>query len=207
MFYCWLICMGGFVLVIVAMVFCIVVMVFLSMYLWAEYKHRNNHEAPTVGSYPRHLKLIKQNIQFAPDATIVDLGCGNGGVLRFLHKQYAFSKLVWVDNNRVAILSGKIINKFFGHSSVDLFFGDMQSIDISEYDYVYLFLLPEHLDNIQDWLQKSMKTSAIILCNTFAFPRWNADKEIRDKKTWSMLYIYTLKSHQTGLMGTPNQKM
>lgn len=59
----------------------------------------------------------------------------------------------------------------------------MQSIDVSPYDYVYLFLLPEHLDNIQDRLQKNMKTSAIILCNTFAFPRWNADKEVHDKKT------------------------
>lgn len=70
--------MGEFVLVIIAMFFCIAVMIFLSMYLWAEYKHRNNNEAPTVSSYPRHLRLIKQNIQFAPNATIVDLGCGNG---------------------------------------------------------------------------------------------------------------------------------
>lgn len=180
-----------FVATIFGMIVCIGIMIFLWMYLRAEYNHYHNHEAPTVGSYARHFQLLKQNIHFDANTTLIDLWCGDGWVLRFLHKHYAFSTLVWVDNNRMAIFLGKIKNKLFGIHSIDLIYWDMQSIDISSYDYIYLFLLPEHLDKIQDWLQKNMKNSAIIVCNTFSFSNWKTDKEIHNEKTWSTIYFYS----------------
>lgn len=88
-----------------------------------------------------------------------------------------------IDNNRIAIWYGLLLNRAFGHHTINLTYGDIQEIDISTYDYIYLFLVPKHLDTLQDWLQNNMKSDAIVVSNTFQFSHREVSEELRDPNT------------------------
>jgi cyclopropane fatty-acyl-phospholipid synthase-like methyltransferase len=73
------------------------------MYFWSEAKHYFYHQAPTVGTYDRHYDLMRQQLKLPDGKALVDLGCGDGGVLRFMKEQYQLSLLDGIDNNLTAI--------------------------------------------------------------------------------------------------------
>lgn len=179
------------ILVIVIGIFlCVGILTMLGMYLRSEVQHYYYHQAPTIRTYYSHFQLMKSQLHFDPEKKLIDLWCWDGAVLRFL-AQYAYMKhLSGVDNNRIAIWYGLLVNRAFGHHTINLTYGDIQEIDISAYDYIYLFLVPKHLDTLQDWLQNNMKSDAIVVSNTFQFSHREVSEELRDPKTWSVFWIY-----------------
>jgi hypothetical protein len=66
----------------------------------------------------------------------------------------------------------------------------MTTVSLSEYDYIYLFLLPEHLRILQPRLRQNMREDAIVVCNTFTFAERKPFQEIwsDDHKTVLRLY-------------------
>ena len=178
------------VVVVVGIVLCLCILALLWMYLWSEGKHYYHQQAPTIRTYYRHFQLMKSQLYLDPEKKLIDLWCWDGAVLRFLAKHADMKNLTGVDNNRIAIWYGLMVNRLLRYNTISLLHGDIQDIDISWYDYIYLFLLPKHLDTLQDWLQKNMKSDAIIVSNTFQFSDWNVDEELRDPDSWSVFWIY-----------------
>jgi SAM-dependent methyltransferase len=169
---------------------CILILTILGMYLWSEAKHYFYHQAPTVGTYSRHFNLMKKKLKLPDWASVIDLGCGDGGVLRFMSDHYHLSILDGVDNNLTAVWRWKFFNYLFNKKNINLHYGDIQDTDISQYDIVYLFLLSKHLDNLQSRLQKNMKSDAIIVCNTFEFSDRIPYQVLRSSQTGSVIRLY-----------------
>lgn len=59
----------------------------------------------------------------------------------------------------------------------------------SDYNYVYLYIFPEHMDEISDKLFKELKPGSVIITNTFNFknPAYKPDRE------FERFYIYEIK--------------
>jgi len=93
------------------------------------------------------------------------------------------------DINSVAIWRGKIIN-LCNHNNIHLFTQNFLSVDLQKYDYIYLFLLPKQLDDIQEWLQKNMRPDTIIVCNTFPFTKRKPYQELRSDDHKSVIRLY-----------------
>jgi hypothetical protein len=45
------------------------------------------------------------------------------------------------------------------------------SVDLSRFDYIYVYLLPEQMACIEDWMWKTKKKDAVIISNTFVFAK------------------------------------
>lgn len=179
------------IIVFILIWLCVLILTILGMYLWSEAKHYFYHQAPTVGTYRSHYMLMRKQLKLPRWSSLIDLWCGDGGVLRFMSDAYHFSVYDGVDNNLTAIWRWKIVNYFCNKKNINLHHGDIQDTDISHYDIIYIFLVPQHLDDLQSRLQKNMKSDAIIVCNTFAFSDREPYQTLRSDDMKSVIRLYT----------------
>lgn len=162
----------------------------LGIYIWSEIKHYLYNQAPTVGTYSSHYDLMREKLKLGDGLSLIDLGCGDGWLLRFMQSHYQFSSLDGIDNNLMVVYRWRFLNYLLSKKNIHLYHGDIQDIDISKYDLIYLFLLPKHLDNIQNRLQDNMKSNAIIICNTFEFSTGEPYQTIRSDDSKSVIRLY-----------------
>lgn len=145
--------------------------------------------APYVGTFGREIHLMKDYLHLEKWKKLVDLGCGDGKALRFFVKTFGI-KGYWYDINTFALLLGKIVNRRSGFKSIIIEKKDFMKVDLSIFDYVYVYLLPIQLAFIEDWLWKNVKKDAIIIANSFHFKKHTPFETIKDKKGKPCLFLY-----------------
>lgn len=145
--------------------------------------------APYVGTFGREIHLMKQYLRLEKGKKLVDLGCGDGKALRFFIKTFGI-QWYWYDINTFAILLGKIVNRRLGFKSIVIEKKDFMKVNLSTFDYIYVYLLPVQLAFIEDWLWKNMSKEAIIIANSFQFKKHTPFEVIKDKKGKGCLFLY-----------------
>ena len=146
-----------------------------------------NKRAPFVPSFDKDLKLMEQ-LNLVRWKKIVDLGCGNAKALRF------FACKFWLvgdgyDINFFAILFAKFINRFRWYK-IKVFWKNLYKADLKKYDYIYVFLFPWQLANMEDWIRKNTKKNCIIISNSFYFKKHKPFEIIKNKKGYGVIYLY-----------------
>lgn len=177
-------------LIMILIWLCFLIVILLGNYLRTEIQHYYYNQAPTIGTYTLHYQLMKKYLVLENNKTLLDLWCWTWSALRFFKKNYHLKQIDGIDNNYTAILWGRLLNRITHHKDIDLCYGDIQAKDISSYDYIYLFLLPKQLDNLQEWLLKNMKSDAIVICNTFAFSDRKPLEEYYDMRWSTTIRLY-----------------
>ncbi len=151
---------------------------------------RKTKAAPYVSSFNKEIDLMKQNLHLHKSKKIVDLGCGDGKALRFFAKEF-WLKGSGYDINIYAIVFGKILNRWFGvRDSVQIYKKNFLKVDLSTFDYIYVYLLPWQLAEIEEWIWKTMKKDAIIIANTFKFSKHQSYEIIKNKKGKESIFLY-----------------
>lgn len=149
---------------------------------------RGRKKAVYLWSFDRDLSLMAWSLPLVSWKKIIDLGCGDGKALRFFVREYDL-QCQWYDINRFAILYGKFINRIKGYK-MKLFLKDFKHAPIGNVDYVYLYLFPEQLVLIEDWLFLNIKGGTIIISNTFQFKKHKPFQVIEDKKWRERIFLY-----------------
>ena len=139
-------------------------------------------KSPYVGTFNKELKILKK-LNIVKWKTLIDLWCGDWKVLRFFEKEF-WIKWVWYDVNSFAILWWKILNKFL-KTNIRLIQWNFFDNDISNYDYIYIYLMPSVMKDVEKFVFKNKKTEAIVIVNSFPFPNKKPFKVIGSK-----IYLY-----------------
>lgn len=151
---------------------------------------KKNKAAPYVGTFDKEIRLMRENLHLIKWKKLADLGCGDGKALRFFVKNFGI-KWIWYDINIFAILLGRIVNYFLGFGkNIKLIKSDFMKIDLSTFDYVYVYLLPVQLAFIEDWLWKNIDKNSIIISNSFQFKNHTPFEVIKDKKGKWCIFLY-----------------
>lgn len=146
---------------------------------------------PYVPLSKKQLRLLKDNVEFEPEAKTVDLGCGDGRVL-FLFEELGVKDLSGYEVNFWAYLKAKIVG-LFKKSKVKLYYKNFKYVDLSGFDVVFCYLLDEYLAKIEYKLKKELKPGTKIVSFAFKFPNWPVDQEIitnKDNSKLNRIYIY-----------------
>jgi len=146
--------------------------------------------APYVGTFNYQLKLMKRKLKLKAGKTLVDLGCGDGKAMRFLQKTYNLKYCEGYDLNRVAICRGKLLNLVLRVKKVHIKRKNFLKIDLSKYDYIYLYLLPDQLAKIENWIWETCKKDVVIVTNSFQFAKHKPKKILKNKKGKGVIYLY-----------------
>jgi len=168
------------------MIILLIILILIVLLIWYYYvsfiKSLYSTKVPYVWSFNRQLKILK-NLNLKKWAKIVDLWCGDGKALRFFEKEF-WLKWTWYDINSFAINYWKLINKI-QKNNIKLIKSNFIWKNISWYDYIYLYLFPEFMEKIEDWIFESKDKNSIIISNSFKFKRHKPFEII-----WKKIYLY-----------------
>lgn len=146
-------------------------------------------KAPYVPSFDSHLKVMKKHLKLKAWASIVDLGCGDGKALRFFSKEFGL-KGAWYDLNPFVIRYGKLTDWLFGFRHITLIRANFKKAPLKRYDYIYMYLFPNQLISIEDWIFGHMWDDAIIISNSFTFAKHTPFDIIHDERDKKVIYLY-----------------
>ena len=127
-------------------------------------------------------------------------------MLTYICKNYNISSATWVDLNGRATYRWNIKRHIDKHIFKKLYTLKTEYIlksqniletDISQTDYIYIYMIPEIMAHLETYIQENMKADCTLISNTFQFPTWKPSKIIYDKEKKPQLYIYKKNNSQT----------
>ncbi|NQT50233.1 hypothetical protein HQ571_06075 [Candidatus Kuenenbacteria bacterium] len=144
---------------------------------------------PFVPLNKKQLSLITKYVKLNPDDKLVDLGCGDGRVLRLFEKQSP-AILDGYEVNFWATTLGWIQN-LISHSKSKIYYKNFNKIDLSKYNIVFCYLLDTYLLRLRDKFDRELKPGTIIYSYDFEIKDWRRPVEIF-KENKSRIFIYKI---------------
>lgn len=149
--------------------------------------------SPYVKTKTKRIEVILNNADLKPKQKFIDLGCGDGIVLRTAVKNYHVLG-VGIDINPLLIYRARIVSYLEKTKSIRFYKKNIFEADISKADVIYMFLLPKLLVKLKEKLETESKKRALIISHGFEIEGWRKYmiKKIKDKPFST--YYYRLHS-------------
>ena len=148
---------------------------------------------PFVPLSKKQLRTIDKHIKLRLDDKVVDLGCGDGRVLRMFEKQ-GVKDLVGYEVNFLAYLLAKIENKILT-SNAKIYFKNFKKVNLSEYNVVFCYLMDYYVNSLKGKFDKELKPGTRVISYAFKIKNWHKPEIIysdkRNKKS-GRIFVYTL---------------
>ncbi len=145
---------------------------------------------PYVNTPPSYLKKIIAGIEISRGAIIYDLGCGSGDFLRLAERFEPF-RCIGLEISPWAYFIA--ILKNWRSKKIMIKLKDFFKEDLSDADFVYVYLLPRLMNRLAEKLKKELKPRAQIVTVGSALPGWEVKKKIiLDKKVNYNAYLYQI---------------
>jgi hypothetical protein len=65
---------------------------------------------------------------------------------------------------------------------LNLYCKNFRKVDIGDFDYIYIYLLPNYMAKIEDWIFQTMGKNTIIVSNSFEFAQHKPFQIIQNEK-------------------------
>lgn len=150
---------------------------------------------PFIPLTKRELEAVSRCVKLEADDRIVDLGCGDGRVLRMFEKQGA-NDLTGYEINFWAYLLAKIKNKFL-KSKAKIYFKNFRKVDLSEYSVVFCYLMDYYVNFpfFREKFDRELKPGTKIISFAFEIKNWHKPEIIyvnnKNKKS-GRVFIYKI---------------
>ncbi len=145
---------------------------------------------PYVPSFNRDLALMQDGLWLEKNKTLLDLWCGDGKALRYLVKHYKLTSWTGYEISRNARLWGRFLNWKNAANNITIVHTSLYQADVKQYDYIYCYLMPFVMQDIESWLQKNIGENTVIIVNSFKFPNWKPFEVIKDARGKDKVFLY-----------------
>ncbi len=192
-------CIFHFILLVGFMIFKQIVLFLLLLFViffavWIVYElvlfmFTKPTSAMYVPSFDRHIKLMQNHLHLIRWKKLVDLWCGDGKAMRFFAKEFGLQ----CDGYELQFYPyryGKLINWILWYPHVHLYRKDFSQANIKHYDYIYVYLLPQQMAEIEPWIFQHMNAHTIIISNSFQFKIHQPYEVIKDAKGKPSIFLY-----------------
>jgi SAM-dependent methyltransferase len=119
-------------------------------------------------------KLYKQAIKYLEiqkGDKVIDIGCGDGRVLRYAAKKYPEAQFLGIDRNPLLIGYAKFLSIFKPRKNLKFKRANIHDFDISEFDKIYLYLLPNIVQEVLEEKRDQLKEGCIVLSFHYPFSK------------------------------------
>ncbi|HAU66140.1 MAG: Methyltransferase type 12 [Candidatus Uhrbacteria bacterium GW2011_GWF2_39_13] len=144
--------------------------------------------APWVPTWKRDLKRLVDLLDLKPGENAVELGCGNARVCRALIKAQPQAQVTGVELSFLQYGIGWLQNKLSGNP-VKMIFQNVFKHDLSGYDAVYVFLMPDTYEKLHPKFEKELKPGSRVVSYVWPIPGWEPTK-VNELKEAPALYLY-----------------
>ena len=123
---------------------------------------------------------------------LVDLGCGDGRVLREVRKRYGV-RTIGYEINPIAYLKARLFS--IGRSKIKIKCQNFWEADLSGADVVFCYLYPDVMKKLAAKLKSGLKPGAIVVSSNFPLPEHIPNKILRPQSSLhnDPMYVYHLK--------------
>ena len=115
-------------------------------------------------------------VPMCPGQLLVDIGCGDGRVLRQVRRKYAVSA-VGYELNVLAYVKAKLL--CFGRKNIQIKWRNFWTVDLSTADVVFCYLFPDVMRDLAAKLESDLKPGAVVVSCNFHLPGWSPERVLR----------------------------
>lgn len=128
---------------------------------------------------------------------LVDLGCGDGRVLRGARRRYGV-RTIGYEINPLAYLKARFFS--FGCSNIKIKHQDFWEADLSGADVVFCYLYPDIMKRLTAKLNSGLKPGATIVSSNFPLPEFIPSKILRlqGSRHNDPMYVYQISPKSSG---------
>jgi SAM-dependent methyltransferase len=124
--------------------------------------------------------------------TLVDLGCGDGRVLREAQKRYGV-RTIGYEINPLAYLKARLLS--FGPNKIKIRRENFWEADLSGADVIFCYLYPDVMKKLAAKLKSGLKPGTIVVSSNFPLPKHLPSRILRPESSLhnDPIYVYHLK--------------
>jgi len=144
-----------------------------------------------VPLYLTNRNTAEELLKFLPDtySKVIDLGCGDGGLLRRLAQARPDCHFVGIEHAPLTWLVAQL--RAWGLPNLNIKLGDFWNEPLGNYGVVYAFLSPAPMPRLWEKAGTEMATGSTLISNSFAVPDVvPADVIDVDDRRATRLYVY-----------------
>ena len=150
-------------------------------------------DASRVPLYMSNSTTVQALLRLLPQQPIrlIDLGCGDGRLLRQLAKSRPTCQFVGYEHAPLTWAWAWLLGR--GLKNLDVRYGSFWGHNLSSYDVVYAFLSPAPMQKLWEKTQAELASTSLLVSNSFLIPDVPAKSvvEVGDKRG-SILYCYSV---------------
>ena len=135
--------------------------------LWLVFRGVIHDRVPLFLSDPPATRRLLELIPDDHPVSVIDLGCGTGGLLLALRKAREIARLRGVEN---APLTWLVARLRLMNEAIDVAFGSLWDEPLDHYDVVYVYLSPAPMARLWDKARREMKPGSLFVSNSFEVP-------------------------------------
>ena len=173
-----------FISVFSILIFIISVAIYLLGLIYSSFKG-----SPYVPTKRKIIQNILKESGLKKGFKFIDIGCGDGRVVEEAVSTFG-AKGVGIDINLLLILRAQIRAKLKNLKNIKYITGDIKKIDLSNYNMIYVFLMPKFIEEISLQLEKALMKKTIVVSHGFKVNRMEKylKKIVTDKSFPTYVY-------------------
>lgn len=137
------------------------------------------------------VKTFLDGVPMKPGDLLVDIGCGDGRVLRGATRRYGVRALGF-EVNPLAYLLARL--RTLGAKGVEIRYSNFWKADLREADVVFCYLFPDVMKRVAGKLEAELRPGTRVCSCNFPLPDWQPLKVLRPDSSLhgDPIYIYRL---------------
>ncbi len=139
--------------------------------------------------YPSSVRKLndafeKLDVELPLGMKFVDIGSGDGRIVFWASDKAEFAE--GIEYNPFLSMYSRMWNFIKRKKNVKFYNQDFRKHDFSKYNVAYMYIFPEHMEEIKDKLLKEMQPGSMIITNTFTI------KGMEPVKKVDRFYLYKI---------------
>ncbi len=144
-----------------------------------------------VSTPRRRIEAFADAVTMKPGQVLIDLGCGDGRVLRCIRKRFDVTAIGY-ELNLLAYLNARL--RCLGRRGITVRFRDFRKADLSGADVIFCYLFPDVLPDLSVKLGRELRPGAVVVSANFTIPNWVPEQVLRidHSRHNDPLYVYRI---------------
>ena len=144
-----------------------------------------------VSTARQRIESFADAVAMQPGQVLVDLGCGDGRVLRCVHRRFGVTAIGY-ERNPLAYFIARLLCLW--HRGITVRFRDFRKADLSVADVVFCYLFPDVLPDLARKLNRELRPGTVVVSANFAIEGWHPQQvlQINDRRHGDPLYVYRM---------------